>query len=95
MQCAGNIWTCICNGPQSPSGQNELYQLDAAGVQTPPQDPNSGSSVNQGALLYKAHKSRFDYVFNDNHVESLKIEQTYGSGTITVPKGMWTAAMGD
>jgi prepilin-type N-terminal cleavage/methylation domain-containing protein/prepilin-type processing-associated H-X9-DG protein len=91
QQCAGNIWTCICNGPQSPSGQNELYQTDTSG----PQDPNSGSSVNQGSLLYKAHKNRFNYVFNDNHVESLKIEQTFGSGTLPAPKGMWTAAAGD
>jgi prepilin-type processing-associated H-X9-DG protein len=91
QQCAGNIWTCICNGPQCPSGQNELYQLDTAGIQ----DPSSGTSVNQGALVYKAHKNRFNYVFNDNHVEALRIEQTIGSGTITLPKGMWTAAPGD
>lgn len=90
QQCAGNIWTCICNGPQSASA-NELYQIDNSGVQ----DPNVGTSVNQGALLYKAHKSRFNYVFNDGHVESLKIEQTIGSGTLTAPKGMWTMKQGD
>jgi prepilin-type N-terminal cleavage/methylation domain-containing protein/prepilin-type processing-associated H-X9-DG protein len=90
QQCAGNIWTCICNGPESTTG-NELYQIDPSG----PQDPTSGTSVNEGALLYKAHKNRFNYTFNDGHVEPLKIEQTIGSGTITVPKGMWTAAVGD
>jgi prepilin-type processing-associated H-X9-DG protein len=90
QQCAGNIWTCICNGPQWAS-PNELYQTD----NSPPQDPSSGSSVNQGLLLYKAHRMRFNYVFNDGHVETLKIEQTIGTGTMTAPKGMWTAVMGD
>jgi prepilin-type N-terminal cleavage/methylation domain-containing protein/prepilin-type processing-associated H-X9-DG protein len=91
QQCAGNIWTCICNGPQSASA-NELYQIDnSTGVQ----DPNAQASVNQGALLYKAHKSRFNYVFNDGHVETLRIEQTIGTGTLTVPKGMWTMKQGD
>ncbi len=90
QQCAGNIWTCICNGPESTT-QNELYQMDSSGIQ----DPTSGTSVNQGAFLYKAHKNRFNYTFNDGHVEGLKVEQTIGSGTLTVPKGMWTAMAGD
>jgi prepilin-type processing-associated H-X9-DG protein len=90
QQCAGNIWTCICTGPWG--SNNELVQIDP---NAPPQDPNSNSSVNQGALLYKAHRSRFNYVFNDGHVETLKIEQTIGSGTKLIPKGMWTVAQGD
>jgi prepilin-type N-terminal cleavage/methylation domain-containing protein len=91
QQCAGNIWTCICVGPQTPN--SDIYQIDPT---APPQDPNSNTtSVNQGALLYKAHKNRFNYVFNDAHVESLKIEQTIGGGTPTAPKGMWTVAVGD
>jgi prepilin-type N-terminal cleavage/methylation domain-containing protein/prepilin-type processing-associated H-X9-DG protein len=89
QQCAGNIWTCICNGPL---GTGDLYQTDP-NAQT--QDPNSANSVNQGALVYKAHRSRFNYVFNDGHVESLKVEQTIGTGTLAVPKGMWTVAQGD
>jgi prepilin-type N-terminal cleavage/methylation domain-containing protein/prepilin-type processing-associated H-X9-DG protein len=89
QQCAGNIWTCICIGPQ---GSGELFQIDPSAQS---QDPNSSTSVNQGALLYKAHRGRFDYVFNDGHVETLKIEQTIGSGTKSVPKGMWTIAQGD
>jgi prepilin-type N-terminal cleavage/methylation domain-containing protein len=90
QQCAGNIWTCICNAPQGSS--SELVQIDTTATA---QDPTAQTSVNQGTLLYKAHKSRFNYVFNDNHVESLKIEQTIGGGTVTAPKGMWTAAQGD
>jgi prepilin-type N-terminal cleavage/methylation domain-containing protein/prepilin-type processing-associated H-X9-DG protein len=87
QQCAGNIWTCICIGPQQTG--NELYQIDPA---NPIQDPNVQPSVNQGGTIYKAHKGRFNYVFNDGHVESLKIQQTIGTGTLTAPKGMWTAA---
>jgi len=90
QQCAGNIWTCICNGPQKVG--DELYQLDPV---TPPQNPSSDSSVNQGSLLYKAHRSRFNYVFHDGHVEALKAEQTVGSGTMAAPRGMWTVAQGD
>jgi prepilin-type N-terminal cleavage/methylation domain-containing protein/prepilin-type processing-associated H-X9-DG protein len=90
QQCAGNIWTCICNGPEM-SG-SELYQINPT---TTRQDPNSGTSEDQGALLYKAHKNRFNYAFNDGHVEALKIEQTIGSGTLTAPKGMWTAQAGN
>jgi prepilin-type N-terminal cleavage/methylation domain-containing protein len=90
QQCAGNIWTCMCLGPQSASA-NDLYQLDPS----PAQNPTSGTGVNQGTLLYKAHKSRFNYEFNDGHVEALKVEQTIGSGTLTAPKGMWTITPGD
>ncbi len=90
QQCAGNIWTCICNGPQSLS-PNPLYQIDNAGAQ----DPNVNQGVNQGALLYKAQKSRFNYVFNDGHVECLRIDQTIGSGTLTAPRGMWSMMPGD
>jgi prepilin-type processing-associated H-X9-DG protein len=85
QQCAGNIWTCICLGPQW-SG-SELYQIDTSAKA---QDPNVKDSVDQGALLYKAQKNWFNYVFNDGHVEALQIEQTIGSGTLTAPKGMWS-----
>ena len=97
QQVAGDIWTCVCNGPQSPAGtgsaNEELYQTDAAA--DAPQDPSSGNSQPQGSLLYKAHRSRFNYVFCDGHVETLKIEQTIGTGTLSAPKGMWTVIPGD
>ena len=91
QQCAGNIWTCICIGPYS-STANELYQTDPS---TAVQDPNSPGSVSQGNVFYKAHKNRFNYLFCDGHVESLKLEQTVGSGTLANPKGMWTITPGD
>ena len=95
QQIAGNEWTAICNGPQTTqSGAGGcLYQIST--TQAQPQNPNSGSGINQGALLYKAQSGRFDYLFHDNHVEGLKMEQTVGSGTLKAPKGMWTVAQGD
>jgi len=89
QQCAANVWTCVTIGPQ---GAGALYQIDPA---APVQSPASGSGVNQGASLYKAHKSRFNYVFNDGHVETLRTDQTIGTGTLAAPKGMWTVAQGD
>ena len=92
QQCDGNIWTCICVAPQvTASGSDELRQVDYSAAA---QNPNSDTSVNQGALLYKAHRSQLLIsVFNDGHVETLRIEQTIGTGTTLVPKGMWTCAI--
>jgi len=94
QQTVGNEWTCICNGPQIGDGGANgcLYQID---LNARPQDPNSGNGINQGQALYKAHRNRFNYLFHDNHVETLKIEQTIGTGTLLAPKGMWTLIPGD
>jgi prepilin-type N-terminal cleavage/methylation domain-containing protein/prepilin-type processing-associated H-X9-DG protein len=86
---AGNIWPCICLGP---TGSGSLYQIDPA---APPQDPNAVGGQNQGKFMYKLHGNRFDYLFHDNHVESLRIEQTIGTGTINSPRGMWTVIPSD
>ena len=85
----GNAWPSISLGPQ---GSGALFQIDpSAGVQS----PSSSTGVNQGAALYKAHGQRFNYVFHDGHVQSLKTTDTIGSGTLTSAKGMWTVASGD
>jgi prepilin-type processing-associated H-X9-DG protein len=95
QQCAGNTWTCVCNGPEISAGgtvNGNLYQIDTTSI---PQNPNSVSGVNQGNLLYNAQGGRFNYAFHDGHVAALKIEQTVGTGTISAPKGMWTVTPGD
>ena len=89
LQIAGNIWTCICLGPQ---GTGALYQIDPTAK---PQDPTSSVSQNEGGLLYAAHWNRFNYAFHDGHVAALSIQQTVGSGTLTSPKGIWTVVTGD
>jgi prepilin-type N-terminal cleavage/methylation domain-containing protein/prepilin-type processing-associated H-X9-DG protein len=78
---AGNIWPCICIGPQ---GQGDLYQMDPG-----PDAKNFGNNE------YGLHSKRFNYLFHDNHVQPLKIEQTVGTGTLANPKGMWTVTRGD
>jgi prepilin-type N-terminal cleavage/methylation domain-containing protein/prepilin-type processing-associated H-X9-DG protein len=86
---AGNIWPCICNGP---TGSGALYQIDPfAGLQ----NPNDGVGVNQGTALYKIHGQRFNYLFHDGHVQTMRITETTGSGTISNPRGMWTVTKGD
>ena len=89
QQLAGNGWNPFCCGPKSATA-NLLYQMDNSGAQ----NPNTSAGVNQGRLIYKAHKNRFNYTFIDGHVEMLKIEDTIGTGTLFVPKGMWAAASG-
>ena len=82
QNAVGNAWPAFCNGPY---GSGDLYQLD----------PNLTDSKNFGNNQYGLHSRRFNYLFHDNHVQALKIEQTVGSGTLNNPKGGWTVAVGD
>jgi prepilin-type N-terminal cleavage/methylation domain-containing protein/prepilin-type processing-associated H-X9-DG protein len=101
MQTEGNIWGCCCTGPTttdgSPGGPGNLFQIDAAAPTDPAQlmGNSGGQSYNEGQLLYKAHNSRFNYLFHDNHVQTLTIQQTVGTGTTNAPAGMWTVKTGD
>lgn len=87
---AGNEWPCMCYGPQynnMSTGPADHYQV-------------SPGAVGQGKLgdngeTYALHRKRFVYLFHDNHVESLKMEQTIGKGTIYNPQGMWTVKEDD
>jgi prepilin-type N-terminal cleavage/methylation domain-containing protein/prepilin-type processing-associated H-X9-DG protein len=88
QQCAANIWTCACSGPLSPQGDNAIYQTSP---NPQPQNPVAMSGNQQGNLLYKAQKNRFNYTFVDGHAQALKIEDTIGSGSLTAPQGMWSA----
>jgi len=102
-QVAGNIWPCCCLGPETSDGTSggwgNLYQIDTAA----PGDSGKLSTgvFSEGSLLYKAHRYRFDYLFHDNHVESLKMEDTVGSASgplqikLRNPAGMWTVTAGD
>jgi prepilin-type N-terminal cleavage/methylation domain-containing protein/prepilin-type processing-associated H-X9-DG protein len=38
---------------------------------------------------------KFNFGFVDGHVETLTLEQSYGTGSLTAPKGYWTVAEGD
>jgi hypothetical protein len=78
---AGNIWPCICLGPQ---GAGDVYQMDP-----------SSNARNFGNFQYGIHAKRFNYLFHDQHVETLRMEDTIGTGTLQNPRGMWTINPGD
>ncbi len=94
QQAVGNEWTCISLGPQIADGgaMGCLYQID---TEAKPQSPYAQQGVNQGAALYKLHGERFNYLFNDGHLQTLRVEQTIGTGTLRDPRGMWTIYQGD
>jgi prepilin-type N-terminal cleavage/methylation domain-containing protein/prepilin-type processing-associated H-X9-DG protein len=77
----GNIWPCISLGPK---GAGDLYQMDPS--------PNA---KNFGNNQYGIHSKRFNYLFHDNHVQTLRMEQTIGTGSLNDPRGMWTTAVVD
>ena len=81
QNAVGNAWPAFCNGPY---GSGDLYQLDP-----------SPDAKHFGNNQYGLHGNRFNYLFHDNHVAPLKIQQTVGTGTLSNPKGAWTAAVGD
>lgn len=84
---AGNDWPSFCAGPTYPGNfgsSPDCYQLAP---------PNSGWGY--GAMSYGLHSTRFNYLFHDGHVSTLKTRDTLGSGTTNAPKGMWTMILGD
>ena len=81
QNAVGNVWPAFCLGPK---GSGDLYQIDPA-----PDAKNFGNDQ------YGLHSKRFNYLFHDNHVSALRIEQTVGTGTLNNPKGIWTAKPGD
>jgi prepilin-type N-terminal cleavage/methylation domain-containing protein/prepilin-type processing-associated H-X9-DG protein len=103
----GNIWPSCCVGPYTTSGgaQGNLYQIDTGASVSPKAQFDGlggGSSISEGALLYKAQNNRFNYGFHDGHAETLKYEDTIGSakgGILAIrlqqPAGMWTVKAGD
>jgi prepilin-type N-terminal cleavage/methylation domain-containing protein/prepilin-type processing-associated H-X9-DG protein len=82
---AGNDYPTFCRGPTGPVTDRD---------QTPYQIVSGGARP-YGALAYGLHGKRFNYLFHDGHLETLKIQQTVGSGTTNAPKGMWTLVAGD
>ena len=81
----GNVWPAICLGPVGAGSASECYQVN----------PNSDQQGNQGKDLYRVQGYRFNYLFHDYHVETLKTNDTIGTGVIRVPKGMWTIIPND
>lgn len=84
---AGNI---IGNEDHSsttgPDDQINPTQLALGGVSGPD---------SAGTTAYTLHGNRFNYLFHDSHVERLRPQDTVGSGSMKVPKGMWRIPRGD
>jgi prepilin-type N-terminal cleavage/methylation domain-containing protein len=83
---AGNDWPSFCAGP----GPGAPGGLDGNCVQL-----STASSLNYGSRSYGLHGQRFNYLFHDMHVATLKTSETIGSGKTNAPKGMWTMTPGD
>ena len=85
----GNIWPCISLGR---TGSGALCQIDR-GAQR--HDPNAPQGVKQGMQTYRAHGQRFNYLFYDGHVQTLRITETAGTGTTNNPRGLRTIGPND
>jgi prepilin-type N-terminal cleavage/methylation domain-containing protein/prepilin-type processing-associated H-X9-DG protein len=84
---AGNDWPSFCAGPVDSS-------LNFSGL-TPDCFQIGSSTYNYGKAGYGLHAYRFNYLFHDGHVSTLKYTDTVGSGKPTAPRGMWTMVAGD
>lgn len=88
--CCGNDWPSFCAGPGDPTSPS-LPAYAGAGVNADClQTGNAAAANSYGSVAYALHSKRFNYLFFDGHVEALRIEDTVGSGTLAIPKGMWT-----
>lgn len=84
---AGNDMPSFCAGPVNseanfPGLMPDCFQM-------------SLSSFSYGALVYRSHGYRFNYLFHDGHISTLKYADTVGTGTEKAPRGMWTMITGD
>ena len=58
-------------------------------VVKPGDNPSFPDPNNYGVAVYKQEGNRFNYLFFDGHVSRLTMQQTVGTGTTNVPRGMW------
>ncbi len=95
---AGNDCPSFSVAPQGPASTSSITlpqgNVPVANDQNPYQIVTGGTAA-YGSTGYTLHGRAFNYLFHDGHVESLKVEQTVGTGTLTNPKGMWTVTQGD
>jgi len=84
---AGNDWPSFCVGPGQGTSSTSGVTPDCYQV--------GESSWGYGQNAYGLHATRFNYLFHDGHVQALRMTDTIGSGTLNLPKGMWTMTRGD
>ncbi len=86
---AGNDWPSFCAGPTQGANSPSGFTADCFQI------AKSTLGANYGGAAYGLHGKRFNYLFHDGHVQTLKYEQTVGTGTTSAPRGMWTVTGGD
>jgi len=84
---AGNDWPSFCAGPIDSNANFPNLTTDCFQI--------GRTTYNYGAVEYGIHAYRFNYLFHDGHVATLKYAETVGSGRPAAPRGMWTMLMGD
>jgi prepilin-type N-terminal cleavage/methylation domain-containing protein/prepilin-type processing-associated H-X9-DG protein len=95
---AGNACPSFCAGPEGPASSSAVTLPEGTVAVSNDQNPYqivTGGTAAYGSMAYGLHGHEFNYLFHDGHVQSLRVEQTIGTGTLTNPKGMWTLAQGD
>jgi prepilin-type N-terminal cleavage/methylation domain-containing protein/prepilin-type processing-associated H-X9-DG protein len=85
----GNDWPSFCAGPVPPGNSFQTIYPNGECFQI------ATSTYGYGATSYGLHSSRFNYLFHDNHVQTLKTTDTVGRGTVASPQGMWTMTIAD
>lgn len=88
---AGNDWPSFCAGPGTKLPPTTTDGLTPDCVQI----GDATAVLNYGAVAYGIHGRRFNYLFHDGHVATLRTIDTVGTGTTNAPKGMWTMIRGD
>jgi prepilin-type processing-associated H-X9-DG protein len=83
----GNDWPSFCAGPVDSNANFSGLLPDCFQIGV--------SEWNYGSVSYGLHSQRFNYLFHDGHISTLKETQTIGVGTLKAPRGMWTMSMGD
>ncbi len=99
---AGNNWPAFCVGPYCDSTSGGSYGTDVSNFQLDSTYAKSSVSgtENHGYQVYKMHGNKFNYLFHDNHVQSLAWQQTLGTKNAKQAAklnlaGMWTIQAGD
>ncbi len=88
---AGNDWPSFCAGPGSKLPPTTSDGLTGDCVQI----GDANAVLNYGSVAYGIHGKRFNYLFHDSHVATLRTIDTVGTGTTNAPRGMWTMIRGD
>lgn len=64
-----------------------VFSASGSNVDNPQQQMSGQADINGNG--------KFNYLFADGHVESLRPQDTIGSGSLAQPKGMWTVTEND